>query len=112
MGMMDYQIIRRSLILHVGDELDHHEAKKIKSLTDMIFRKGTASNIILDFSDTQFMDSAGIGMMISRYKEIDLCGGKLCVLHASDYIRKLMDISGLHSLVYEYDSLEEALQHV
>ena len=52
MGMMDYQIIRRSLILHVGDELDHHEAKKIKSLTDMIFRKGTASNIILDFSDT------------------------------------------------------------
>ena len=58
------------------------------------------------------MDSAGIGMMISRYKETDLCGGKLCVLHASDYIRKLMDISGLHSLVYEYDSLEEALQHV
>lgn len=112
MGMMDYQIVRRSLILHVGDELDHHEAKKIKSLTDMIFRKGTASNIILDFSDTQFMDSAGIGMMISRYKETDLCGGKLCVLHASDYIRKLMDISGLHSLVYEYDSLEEALQHV
>lgn len=112
MNMMDYQIIRRSLIIRIGDELDHHEAKKIKSLTDMIFRKGTASNIILDFEHTQFMDSAGVGMMISRYKETDLCGGKLCVVQVSPDIQKLMDISGLHSLVYEFDSVEEALQYV
>lgn len=110
--VVDYQIIRRSLILHVGDELDHHEAKKIKSLTDVIFRKGTAKNIILDFTDTKFMDSAGIGMMISRYRETDLHGGKLCIVNPSKNIERLVQISGLHSLVYEFESMEEALQYV
>lgn len=110
--VVDYKIIRRSLILHVGGELDHHEAKKIKTLTDTVFRRGTAKNIILDFSDTNFMDSAGIGMMISRYKETDLLGGKLCVVNPSETIRRLVKISGLHTLVYEFRTMEEALMYV
>lgn len=110
--MVDYQILRRSLILHVGSELDDHEAKKIKSLTDMIFRKGTVKNIILDFTDTKFMDSAGIGMMIGRYKETDIHGGKLCIVNPSKNIERLVRLSGLYHLVYEFESMEEALQYV
>lgn len=110
--VIDYKIIQRSLILRVGSELDHHEAKKIKSVTDVVFRKGTAKNVILDFSDTKFMDSAGIGMMISRYKEADLHGGKLCIVNPSKTICKLIQISGLHSLVYEFRTMEEALKYV
>lgn len=110
--MVDYKIIRRSLILHVGTELDHHEAKKIKSLTDVIFRKGTAKNVILDFTETKFMDSAGIGMIIGRYKETDIHGGKLCIVNPSENIEKLVKISGLNRLVYEFQTMEEALRYV
>lgn len=110
--IVDYKVVRHSLILKVGSELDHHEAKKIKSVTDCVFRKGTARNIILDFSETDFMDSAGIGMMISRYKETDLHGGKLCVVNPGKTIQKLIKISGLHSLVYVFRTMEEALEYV
>lgn len=110
--VLDYRIISHSLILRVGDELDHHEAKKIKTLTDTVFKKGTARNIILDFSDTKFMDSAGIGMMIGRYRETDLHGGKLCIVNPSKNIERLVQISGLYTLVYAFKTMEEALRYV
>lgn len=110
--IVDYKIVRHSLILTVGSELDHHEAKKIKSVTDVAFRRGRAKNIILDFSKTSFMDSAGIGMIIGRYRETDLHGGKLCIVSAGKTIKKLIKISGLHSLVYEFETMEEALAYV
>ena len=110
--MCEYKVIRKNLILPVGPELDHHEATKLRRLSDEQFRRCRAKNIILDFKNTQFMDSAGVGMIIGRYREVDLIGGKVAVINMGKNIQKLMNISGLHKLVYVYDNLEEALDHV
>ena len=108
----DFKVIHKNLILNIGPELDHHEAHKIRKITDEQLRRSRARNIILDFSDTEFMDSAGIGMIIGRYKEANLRGGKVCVIHAGHSIRKLIEISGLYKLVYEYETLDEALENL
>lgn len=105
----DYKVIQRNLILAIGPELDHHEAGKIKKITDEQLRRSRAKNIILDFAQTEFMDSAGIGMIIGRYKEANLRGGKICIIHAGQSVQKLIEISGLYKLVYEYRDLNEAL---
>ena len=108
----DYKVIRKNLILNVGPELDHYEAGKIRRITDEQLRRSRARNIILDFSNTEFMDSAGIGMIIGRYKEANLRGGKVCVINTGRGIQKLIEISGLYKLVYQYDNLDEALAHL
>lgn len=108
----DYKVIQKNLILSIGPELDHHEAHKIRQITDEQLRRSRARNIILDFSNTDFMDSAGIGMIIGRYKEANLRGGKVCVIHAGHSIQKLIEISGLYKLVYEYKNLDEALENL
>lgn len=110
--MCEYKVICKNLILPVGPELDHHEALKLRRFSDEQFRRCRAKNIILDFKDTHFMDSAGVGMIIGRYKEVDLIGGKIAVINMDANIRKLIMISGLHKLVYMYENLEEALAHV
>ena len=107
-----YKIVRKNLILSIGPELDHHEANKLRQISDEQLRRSRARNIILDFSVTVFMDSAGVGMIIGRYKEANLRGGRVCVVNAGRPIRKLMEISGLYKLVYEYDSLDEALDNL
>lgn len=107
-----YKVVRKNLVLAIGPELDHHEAQKIKLITDQQLRRGKAKNIVLDFENTGFMDSAGIGMIIGRYKETNLRGGKVCIIHADNAIRKLIRISGLYKLIYEYENLEEALEHL
>lgn len=106
---VDYKVIKKCLILTIGAELDHHEAKKIKSITENLMRRGVTRHLILDFRNTKFMDSAGIGMIISRYKEISLRGGKISIINAAEPVKKLILISGLHQLVYEYECLDDAL---
>ena len=48
-------------------------------------------------------------MMIGRYREADLHGGKLCIVNVGKTVQKLIKISGLHSLVYEFKTMEESL---
>lgn len=110
--MYEYKVIHKNLVLPVGTELDHHEALKLRRFSDEQFRRCRAKNIILDFKNTHFMDSAGVGMIIGRYKEVDLIGGKIAIININDNIRKLIMISGLHKLVYIYENLEEALAQV
>ena len=110
--MCEYQVVRKNLILPIGPELDHHQAMKLRKCSDEQFRRCRAKNIILDFKNTNFMDSAGVGMIIGRYKEVDLIGGKIAVININANIKKLIHISGLHKLVYIYEDLEDALAHV
>lgn len=49
------------LITHLPKEIDHHSADEIKKVIDRKIEFDCISNIIFDFSDTEFMDSSGIG---------------------------------------------------
>ena len=45
------------------------------------------------------MDSAGIGLIIGRYKFANMIGAKLEVTNLTDNIRKIFDMSGLLRLI-------------
>ena len=49
----------------------------------------------LDFEDTRFMDSSGIGIIIGRYKLISCFGEKVYVLHPDKQIRRMLQLSGV-----------------
>ena len=52
----------------------------------------------LDFSDVSFMDSSGIGLIMGRYRLMQLEGGSLSVTGASERLRKVMRMAGLDKL--------------
>ena len=64
-----YEINQRCLIIRLNDELDHHNAVKIKEKADRIIERNHIKHIIFDFSGANFMDSAGIGVIMGRYKK-------------------------------------------
>lgn len=49
-------------------------------------------NVILDFSETTFIDSSGIGAMVFLYKRIEKKGQKLSLLNVSGQPHKLMSL--------------------
>lgn len=55
--------------------------------------------VLLDFSKVTFMDSAGIGLLIGRYKLAKLLGGTLEVIHASEAITKVLEMSGVVRII-------------
>lgn len=54
--------------------------------------KSEQSNVVLDFSDTTFIDSSGIGAMVFLYKRIEKKGQTLSLLNVSGQPHKLMSL--------------------
>ena len=87
------------LILKVREELDHHTVEKIRRKADYEIERYMPRKVIFDFNNVTFMDSAGIGLILGRYKNISILGGKLEVVNVSSQVIKILDMSGLSRLI-------------
>ncbi|MFP3156488.1 anti-sigma factor antagonist [Lachnospiraceae bacterium ZAX-1] len=98
---MDYKYEQEkgSLTVCMPRELDHHQANMLKVQIDDLLSSSNAQTLIMDFKDTAFMDSSGIGVILGRYKSMHYRSGKLVAVHLSDQVDKIFKMSGLHKIV-------------
>lgn len=82
----------------LSGELDHHCAKNIRDEIDECIEKNKPPELVLDFKNVTFMDSSGIGLVMGRYRMMQMHGGKVTVRNASLHIRKVMRLAGLDRL--------------
>ena len=58
--------------MEITEEIDHHSTLKIRNRADYEIQKYMPKKAVIDFTNVTFMDSAGIGMLIGRYKLMDM----------------------------------------
>lgn len=104
-----YMVSRRNLIISLNAELDHHLADEMREVIDEIIDERGVNRVIIDFSKVGFMDSAGIGLIMGRYKKIR-DNGDISVVGANESIKRILLISGLRKIVYIYDNLYDAVK--
>ncbi len=107
-----YEISQRCLIIRLNEELDHHNAIQIREEVDRLVERKHIKHIIFDFSSSAFMDSAGIGVIMGRYKKVTFIGGRIAVACVSSSIDRIFRLSGLYKIIEKYDSVEIALNHL
>lgn len=107
-----YEINERSLIIRLNEELDHHNAMMIKDKADRLIERNHIKHIIFDFAGAGFMDSAGIGVIMGRYKKVIFIGGKIAVASVNSTVDRIFRLSGLYKIIDKYDSVETALNHL
>ena len=95
------------LIVHVGSELDHHHVEMLQKEIESAGKQRGYKKLIFDFSNTNFMDSSGVGMIIGRYKYLTMCGGNVYVTGLSPVVEKLFYVSGLHKIIRTYSKVED-----
>lgn len=76
------------LIVEITEEIDHHIVDKIRRSVDNEITRYMPRKTIFDFSRVTFMDSAGIGMIIGRYKMMKMLGGSLEIKNVNDSDKK------------------------
>ena len=64
----EYKDLDKLLILKVTEEIDHHTTEKIRRKMDNEITRYMPRKVLFDFNEVSFMDSAGIGLIIGRYK--------------------------------------------
>ena len=76
------------LVLELLEEIDHHGVEKIRRKADDEITKYMPRKVVLDFNNVSFMDSAGIGMVLGRYKIVNMLGGTLEMENVSTPLKK------------------------
>lgn len=79
-------------------DIDHHTAKNVRDKIDGVIQTGTPKILYMDFSNIQFMDSSGIGLIMGRYKLIKSTNGILKVINIPVRLERMIKMSGLTCL--------------
>jgi len=66
-------------------------------------------NIIVDLKETGFVNSSGLGMLISGYTTVKNGGGDLKLANLTEKIESLLVITKLNTVFANYDTVEEAI---
>ena len=98
-----FEIQGNCLIIHLPKEVDHMVSDEIRKESDEIIRRKYIRTITFDFSDTAFMDSSGIGVIMGRYKRIYMLGGEVCAVHANERMKKILTMSGVTKIMQIYE---------
>ena len=87
------------LLLKITEELDHHTAEKIRRKADYEIERYIPRKVVLDFNQVSFMDSAGIGLILGRYKNVSILGGTLELINVTETVKKILNMSGVNKLI-------------
>ena len=98
---MEFEYIKEDklLIVKIIAEIDNHTTEKLRRKIDNEITRYMPRKVIFNFDKVSFMDSAGIGMIIGRYKIIKMLGGELEIKNVSRSIRKVFEMSGITKII-------------
>lgn len=105
-----YEIKNRCMVVKLGTEVDHHISEEIRSKLDRLIEINRIKVLIFDFSDTIFMDSSGIGVIMGRYKNVKASGGEVGLIYVNKSLEKLLKLSGVYRLVKNYSDVNDAMK--
>ena len=91
------------LILKITEEIDHHTTQDIRRKADNEITRYMPRKVVFDFGNVTFMDSAGIGLIIGRYKFANMIGAKLELSNLTQSVRRIFDMSGILKLIPTVD---------
>ena len=97
----------RTLFICPGEDLDHHNAEKIRVKSDELLKEYPVNRVVFDFTGVEFMDSSGIGVVMGRYKQMQYAGGEVFVRGIGERVDRIFQMSGLYKLVKPYAEGEE-----
>jgi anti-sigma B factor antagonist/stage II sporulation protein AA (anti-sigma F factor antagonist) len=97
------------LLLHLQGRLDVLSSQSTEKQVVSLIRKGE-SNVLLDFTEVNYLSSAGMRMLLSIFKCVKDASGKLAVCSVDDGVMDVLKLSGLDDVLEVYATQDEALQ--
>lgn len=96
--LMQIQCEEDVMTVKLSGDLDHHRCSVLRKKIDAKAEMQRPKTLVLDFSDVLFSDSSGVGLVMGRYRQMLLLGGKLEVVNVSQNLKKVFRLSGLEGL--------------
>jgi anti-sigma B factor antagonist len=96
-----------SVIVTVSGDLDIVTSPALDDCLSQV--RTTRSQVILDLSAVDFMDTSALAVIVGHWKKLEAAGGELALAGARYRYTKTLWITGLADRLSLYDSVEAAL---
>lgn len=96
---LEFKSDKDKLYVKIDGELDLSVASSFRSDLDQALDIKQARHLILDFSQVDFIDSSGLGVILGRYKRLTEIGGTVQICGANEQIAKILELSGLSRIM-------------
>jgi len=95
-------------VVAVSGEIDVYTSPLLQERLVEVLRDGFPS-IVLDLSAVTFLDSTGLGVLITGLKRCRSADGDLVLVTAQANVLKVLEITGLNDVFKIYDTVESAI---
>ena len=95
-------------VLGLGGELDLYAAPRMKQRLDELIDEGT-SHLVVDLSESEFIDSTAMGVLVGAVKRVHEAGGRLVVVCDNQHMLRIFEIVGMERVLPIHDSRRSAL---
>ncbi len=89
----------KKLTFKLTEDIDQHTVEKVRRKMDNEIKGYIPRKVVFDFSNISFMDSAGIGMVLGRYKLVKMLNGNLEIINVNKSMKKIFDMSGVSRII-------------
>lgn len=102
------ELIGNVRIIAVHGELDAGNVAQFRAVALPLL--ASPVKLLIDLSDTRFIDSSGMGAMIACQRHAAAAGGKMKLCGMSPQVRSAFELVRLHLLLDIHASREDALR--
>src|SRR6266536_3611486 len=94
-------------VLSLRGEIDVYTAPQLRQrIVDLV--DGGATNIVVDMTNVEFLDSTGLGVLVEGLKRVKSNDGTLAIVATQDKILKIFDITGLNKAFPIHGTVQDA----
>lgn len=98
-------------ILEFKGEIIFDNSNQLKEeVKKRLTRKKELKYLIIDLSQVPYVDSSGVGVILSLFKFMRNRKGSLAVAEANQKIKRVFEVTKLEEIIPLYDNLEVALE--
>ncbi len=108
-GVDASEVVDGLAVVDVRGEADLHTAHELRAaIMDTI--DGGATSLVIDLTETTFIDSMTLGVLLGAVKRLRPVGGRVSVVCTDPNIRRIFEITLLDRVFALHESREAALE--
>jgi anti-sigma B factor antagonist len=89
------------------DRLDAHNSEEFKVELHRLFESGV-KDLIIDLKNVQFIDSSGLGALVSGYKNASTQHGSFKLSNLQSQVKSMFELTRLHRVFDIFATVDDA----
>lgn len=102
------KVYRRVTVITVDGRIDTATSPEYEEMVNELIDKGNY-NLVMDFSDVEFLSSSGLRILVTTRKRLREMGGDVILANPSQRAKDSLEIAGLDELFKSFPDRESAI---